>query len=331
MMQITHIISPRYIAYLFLAIVGIFGLILGCCYLFKSHHPPPLLETKMLGSENEFFLFIPSNSSLDYYPESTLTSFQVKLPHPITLIGQYEVGLKELHYPHNWEMGNIELSEPEDEMAMLIYDRTTLAPHPDRHTLSCVAGKKTYDSLDILLRCINDEIQTRRRNTNSTDPFYTTKKDMPRMEYDKTLGRFVIYNDVSSGLKYVKLHLSEKLAKRFGFEPDQFRLDVNKVEPAVYAKHIIRKARHTFDYLYVYTDIIQSSVVGNTVAPLLRIVGVKGEEGDTISFIFEEALYFKLLKNTFDSVQIKIRDDTGRPIPFQSQGRTIAVLHFRKI
>jgi len=329
-MQIKHIVPPRYLAYLgiLICVVGL-GLFFGCCADRASQlkDDRSTNNTKMIGNEQEFYLFLPSNASLDYYAESTLTNYQVKLPHPINLSGTYEVGLKEIHYPHNWEMGNTELSDPEDEMVMLIYDRATLAPLPERHTFACVAGNKVYDSLDILMKCINDEIQTRRRNTNNTDTFYTTKHHTPRVDFDKTLGRYVVHNDVSSSLK----HMSEKLAKRFGFEPQQFRLDVQQVEPLIYAKHIIRKAHHTFDYIFVYTNIIQASVVGNTVAPLLRIVDVRGQEGDVISTVYEQPLFFKMLKNSFDSVQIKIRDDTGRPIPFRSEGRTIVVLQFRKI
>ena len=51
---------------------------------------------------SEFYLTLPSNSSMEYYPENTLTSFTTRLPNSISLEGDWDVGLVEIQYPHNW-------------------------------------------------------------------------------------------------------------------------------------------------------------------------------------------------------------------------------------
>ena len=51
---------------------------------------------------SEFYLTLPSNSSMEYYPENTLTSFTTRLPNSIRLEGDWDVGLVEIQYPHNW-------------------------------------------------------------------------------------------------------------------------------------------------------------------------------------------------------------------------------------
>ncbi|KAJ8042584.1 hypothetical protein HOLleu_09369 [Holothuria leucospilota] len=51
---------------------------------------------------SSFYVTLPSNSSPEVYPDNTLTHFRVKLPQPITLEGQWEVGLAEIVYPHQW-------------------------------------------------------------------------------------------------------------------------------------------------------------------------------------------------------------------------------------
>ena len=51
---------------------------------------------------SEFYLTLPSNSSMKYYPENTLTSFTTRLPNSIRLEGDWDVGLVEIQYPHNW-------------------------------------------------------------------------------------------------------------------------------------------------------------------------------------------------------------------------------------
>ena len=49
-----------------------------------------------------FYLTLPSNTSLQYYPENTVAQFTTQLAHPIDLQGQWEVRLAEIQYPHSW-------------------------------------------------------------------------------------------------------------------------------------------------------------------------------------------------------------------------------------
>ena len=50
----------------------------------------------------QFYLHLPSNSSLDKFPNKTLTEYRVCLPQTISLTGDCEVALTEIHYPHSW-------------------------------------------------------------------------------------------------------------------------------------------------------------------------------------------------------------------------------------
>ncbi|GIY01470.1 hypothetical protein CDAR_196631 [Caerostris darwini] len=49
-----------------------------------------------------FYLTLPSDSSLHYFPNNKISSFVTQLPSPITLDGKWEVGLAEIIYPHTW-------------------------------------------------------------------------------------------------------------------------------------------------------------------------------------------------------------------------------------
>jgi hypothetical protein len=50
----------------------------------------------------QFYLTLPSNSSMKYFPQNTVANFRVKLADRIVLPGQWEVALTGLHYPHTW-------------------------------------------------------------------------------------------------------------------------------------------------------------------------------------------------------------------------------------
>ena len=51
---------------------------------------------------HSFFVTLPSNSSPLLYPDNATTHYRVKLAQPISLEGQWEVGLADVIYPHQW-------------------------------------------------------------------------------------------------------------------------------------------------------------------------------------------------------------------------------------
>ena len=84
----------------------------------------------------------------------------------------------------------------------------------------------------------------------------------------------------------------------------------------------------TMNSLYVYCDILEHISVGDVVAPLLRVIGVTGKQGDTIRKIYDKPMYVPVRMKNFDSIEIDIRTDTGESVPFQ-YGKSEVVLHFK--
>ena len=83
--------------------------------------------------------------------------------------------------------------------------------------------------------------------------------------------------------------------------------------------------------MYVYCDLLQHVVVGDTKAPLLRIVNKPPRTFTRrhLHKIFNPILYVPPQKKNFDTVEINIMTDTGDPVPFRS-GKSILVLEFRR-
>ena len=92
--------------------------------------------------------------------------------------------------------------------------------------------------------------------------------------------------------------------------------------------------------LLIYTDIVEYNFVGDTKAPLLRCFPFisKLKSGDTITTgqymnyqTFSNLQFRRLLKNSFHSIHIDLRDTSGKKISFVSVGITRLVLKFRKV
>ena len=112
---------------------------------------------------------------------------------------------------------------------------------------------------------------------------------------------------------------------------------------------LIGKALHEPDFAYdivrlhslmFYSALVECSIVGDTKDPLLRcfpfISKLEGGDIKTIAQYMNyqtfSNLYFRpLLKNSFQSIHIDLKDTSGEKIPFVSVGITRHVLMFRKV
>ena len=92
--------------------------------------------------------------------------------------------------------------------------------------------------------------------------------------------------------------------------------------------------------LMIYTDLIEHKIVGDTKAPLLRCFpfiwklkpGDIKTTGQYMNYQTFSNLQFRpLLKNSFHSIHIDLRDSSGEKIPFVAVGITRLVMMFRKV
>ena len=82
--------------------------------------------------------------------------------------------------------------------------------------------------------------------------------------------------------------------------------------------------------VYIYCDLLEHVPVGDTKAPLPRIVNKSTELEGNVHRVFNPTLYGPLQKKCFDTVEIDMMIDTGVPVPFLS-GKSFVVLEFRRV
>ena len=90
------------------------------------------------------------------------------------------------------------------------------------------------------------------------------------------------------------------------------------------------------NHLYIYSDVAEYNIVGDTLAPLLRVLQFEPSESvennndcQHINHEFTIPHYIPFSKSDFDIVSIQITDDLGIPVHFIT-GKTIVKLHFRR-
>jgi len=87
----------------------------------------------------------------------------------------------------------------------------------------------------------------------------------------------------------------------------------------------------TVQTLFVYCDILELVVVGDVMAPLLRMVDMKRKESyGKMQETPHALLYVPLQKKQFDTIEINIMTDTGDPVHFVD-GKTVTFLEFMRL
>jgi hypothetical protein len=114
------------------------------------------------------------------------------------------------------------------------------------------------------------------------------------------------------------------LALQLGFEP---YVNLLKFQHAKKQPYLSIGYPHQ---VFVYTDIIHPQFVGDTKAPLLRIVAMTDtNHGKVQTSTFQNIHYLPLSKHSFDTIEILLKDHAGQDLPFAS-GTLTVTLHFKR-
>jgi hypothetical protein len=121
--------------------------------------------------------------------------------------------------------------------------------------------------------------------------------------------------------------LSSQFSKRLGFDKS-VSISVDDSTP--------HRAKNKFDLfmgkklMYVYSDVVTYSLVGDVSVPLLRVCSLpEPSTNNTIHLSFPDIHYKPVQKSHFDTIDISINTEEGMLMPFQS-GKVLITLHFRR-
>jgi len=247
-----------------------------------------------------FYLTLPSNSSTKYFPDNTLTHYFTKLPHAIDLSGgQWEVGLVEIQFSHTW------FNMRQDEGWVVV--RTT----PDGALKRATLKGGLYETPDKLVKHL--KLHCRKRLEDAGEDC-----DAIVFTYNEITQKVTL--SLKNGASII---ISPTLQRMLGLAHTEYEGKGHFKGDRVIDVH------GGFYSLYVYCNLLEPRMVGDAMVPLLRIVPIRGKNGDMITKTYENVHYHPIQQKHFDTVEMDIRDDTGRPVSFE-RGKVVVTLHFRQ-
>ena len=259
-----------------------------------------------------FTIVLVSNASGQLFPNNTLRSFTDFSPEQLNLEGQWEAAISEISYPsmyQNITEGKFKFFDEKYSKSMPIYN---LEP-----------GLNT--SITDFVEAMNMLIQER-NNPNETCVTVKVSRGTQKVV-------IMLAND-TSGIALCSTDYGHIFGNNVGNEFGVLMIRRGPHEPE-FAYDIVR-----IHSLMIYSDLVEYNLVGDTKAPFLRcfpfISKLKGgyiiTTGQYMNYQTFSNLQFRpLLKISFHSIHINLRDTSEEKIPFISVGIAGLVLMFRKV
>jgi hypothetical protein len=245
---------------------------------------------------SHFHLTLPSNASMKYYPGNTVAKYTTKLSNRIELDGDWEVGLAEIIYPNSW------YNMKEEYMKEYIWKNSQLERGLYDYNHKIRAGHY-QNPAQIIKEC-------------------DWRFHKAKFTYDDITKKFTIHVPINN-----KLRISKRLSTMLGFDGKEL-FQNNELSDMHEGQNAV-DLNSGFHSIFVYCDIVESIPVGDTTAPLMRAVNIRGKYGDVIQRAFDSPIYLPVQKKQFDTIEVNIMTDTGQPVPFEF-GKSLVTLHFRR-
>jgi hypothetical protein len=259
---------------------------------------------------DDFYLFLMSNTESN----NRIGDFRVQLAHSVQLDGRYEVALTDLVYPFTFD----NLSDRHEGAGF--HENTLLVHRSSGSPVLVRVPTHNYATGAQLVELVNHGVTQAFRDVS----FRETNRQSATVEaaapsvfhYNPITGKCSSFFDE----RYKSIELSSRLAYLLGF-------DSRKLEKG------LREASHPVhvgnELMFIYSDLVDFQMLSNVMAPLLKIVNMKGAYGESSEVSFARPHYVPLLKNSFDSVSVQMKNDLNEVINFHS-GKVAMTLHVRR-
>lgn len=282
-----------------------------------EHHSS--LGTQIGESANEmtdFFVILPCNVKDEKFL-NTIATYTTQLPKRFNLVGNWYVGLSEISYTKSWR--NLR-DTPTLGLRSANYSRFFVFDYGFKAQVF-TTPHALVDKLNYVYEVMWDVEKEHSQDVDAMKPIKFSFT--PSNEYVQIEAGILVVNGKK---ELVYPDLGYELSNILGFDvpikPREKSATIQGIRSPDLSGHIRS--------LYVYSDIVSPSIVGDEHANILRIVPVANSRfGTDIDTVFTNPYYYKVNNREFSKITIYIKDDVGKTVPFE-YGRLVVTLHFKK-
>lgn len=278
---------------------------------------------------------LESNAQLDLFPENTPSHFRIRLPEMWSLDETWEVGLFQLLLPHTWrnvltrQVGlRLHYNRQHSDVRMFLRAGTyvTVQDVVESWMQAMEANAPQKDDLRGLRVTLDDR------------GFYAWT--FPSAEFSVFLpgwlARVLGYLDFDTWTIpfYFRSDARHPIVEITKHDADGKPSEVEITASHTMAKHSQASvwstiSKYSFQNLYVHCNISEPVYVGSQMAKVILTHGVNTDKQIVEDVFIPHLMFYRLSQYQFRDIEIDIRDNLGRPIPFQG-GVVTVTLYFRQ-
>ena len=286
------------------------------------------------------YFTLMSDSSRKIFPNNRIGNFKVKLPHKYQYDRhKFEIGLSFISYPNN--LYNI--VDGRFKVRITMPYESTLARTGNRdyrevfreNTAAIKLGIESgfYGSIGEVLDAINTQLANARfKFSDPETASYNAYSKYTHFVYDHFTEKVQfkyqpVYALPEGDQPIIQIRFSNELGAKLGFALGEFGpnwVDIDEIGHHTSDLNLGRSA------IFVYCDILEAGrVVGNTITKLLSVIPVIGSHGSTAYFQPNFIEYCNLAYDSFDEIEISLRNDRGEILQFNS-GKVCLTIHIKE-
>lgn len=278
--------------------------------------------------KDQFYIVLPSNSSMSYFEDNTTTHFITKLPQHLTFHGTWCVALTEIQIPMTFQHVPVERSERYVKLISNSGEGAQISNDVRVHDASTLHRQQKNDKIAHVQHGVYTDIHSFLIELNELSciknhlTFDLNPSGQVKIKSVCTESFCTAYNH--------ELKLSARLRKILGFDSDSILFEKNEIKLGNCPANLYSGLP---TMLMIYSDICEPIITGDVQSPLLRAVSLgtpEYEYGSSRVKSFSPCMYIPLLSSSFSTIEIDIKDDLGQPILFDS-GTLTVTLHFKRL
>jgi len=269
------------------------------------------------------------------------TAFETTLAKPLDLPGEWEVALIDLSYPHNWtnldkDYHVVILTSPEDNaedkldpddvrefdknIAIVLSSPEGIPNMAGRRCFNIPAGNYTVEEIVNKLVYQIHMVEKLRENN------VTYNENTHKLTFlQKTKYALAVYSEHSI-LQLLGLSKQTTLIKYKALPNVEYIiLEPNKAVFSELPAHMNRLTS-----IFVYSDIVELSLVGDSQSALLGYCPIQSKFGDQGYWCFNPPYYVRVREKSISSIKMELCTDTGEIFPIED-GKVNCRLNFRRI
>lgn len=268
---------------------------------------------------NEFYVYVDSYTNSDLFTRNLSNAFTNVISPPLKLNGDFDVAMQNIIFKND-----ICIIKKDDANFSIDFHIITFNNSGEMGDNIYLPYKPTMnltgENIHELISSINNDLkhffQEKMIMPSSEENFISLEKNKNIINFKKI--KLNVLRD-SHPINAISWNMTRQMGDTLGIDSLIFTDIPQKLKPPKFPPQL--------EFINIYSDIVEPSYFGGKLVHLLDIIPTKNVYSKTGTL----TMYKKVCKPVIDEISIRLTDQFGENIKFESNVKVLIILHFKRI